>query len=107
MIEVLVKQVEKLETDSESLWISCHGYESRSCQHLDKNLSEGDFRKFSYGFDFPKPGDNPVVDQRLEEHETRLRTAGFATQVCNDFDFDQEVARLINEHNPSGSCCGY
>ncbi len=74
------------------LWISCHGYESRSTKHLEFTSVPAQLR-ISFGFEFPDVQEDAEVASRLAEARDRLVHAGFKVIVAGDAEFE----RIVND----------
>ena len=78
-----------------SLWLSCHGYDSRSVLHLDVIPTVAP-RRLSLGFDFPDPeGDEENAAFRLLDAHARLRDGNFDVRIVDDVEFEQIVSTEI------------
>ncbi len=89
-LSVSVEALPDLIIDPHSLWISCHGYESRSTHHLEV-LPVGKGGRISCGFDFPSEDHDSDVGRRISTARQQLREAGFETPVTDDAGFEELV----------------
>jgi len=85
-----VESLASLGHEPVDLWLSCHGYESRSVAHLE-HVGLSARRMISYGFDFPTPSTEEPVGRRILAARERLIGAGFTVIVANDTQFDESV----------------
>lgn len=85
------------------LWLSCHGYESRSIQHLDLGVAGAD-SKLSVGFDLPEVDHGGKVRSKLRSKQQRLKDAGFEVLITDDDGFDNlvqsRIKGLVTEEHP-------
>lgn len=75
------------------LFVSCHGYESRSVKHLQVAMLRS-ARAVSFGFEFPGPDDGIETTERLEAERRSLLEAGHEVLIVDDELFE---ARLRDE----------
>jgi hypothetical protein len=82
--------------DRAALWVSCHGYESRSTAHLDRaNVAAP--RRVSYGFPFPSTSDGTEAAERIFIARRRLADAGFEVPVVEDREFERSIQENLAE----------
>lgn len=93
MIPIDIKQVGSLREEAD-LWISCHGYESRSIAHLDA-LSVRTKERVSFGFPFPDAGGDNDTSQRIVRARSKLTASGFEVDVVDDAGFESAVQQKV------------
>src|SRR6266540_759700 len=91
---VEVEPMESIDTAGASLWISCHGYESRSIAHL-KLLPVAGCRRVSVGF--LTAGQDASAEQldAIQVRRASLQHNGFRTPVVDDAGFEQIVKQEL------------
>jgi hypothetical protein len=100
---ISVQHLAKWDSGPASLWISCHGYESRSIAHLDA-IKIPASRKLSCGFNFPDVNVDSVVSRRIVGARHRLAEAGFAVRISSDSEFETIVRQELGELDRQGRC---
>jgi hypothetical protein len=97
---ICVESLSALREAEASLWVSCHGYESRSAAHLGLVRTTA-LRKLSCGFDFPASELDSEAGKRVADARARLRTDGFDVPVVDDPGFDalirEELGRSVRD----------
>ena len=99
---VEVESIESIDAAEAFLWVSCHGFESRSIAHLRSLPVEG-YRRVSIGF--LTAGQDASAEQldAIQLRRATLRHNGFDTPVVDDVGFEQIVKQELL-HAPSRNC---
>lgn len=96
-IGVQVSNIPAVASDrNPDLWLSCHGYESRSVKHLEL-LDPPVDRKLSFGFEFPGPDDSEDIAARLAAERVALEGAGFDIRIVGDTEFEEQVRHEFSD----------
>src|SRR5689334_17472517 len=85
-----MQNITREDVDGADLWLSCHGYESRSIAHLE-HLRQTAHRKRSFGFDFPNESADTDVHQRMTSAHDKLQKAGFDAVLTDDAGFEANI----------------
>lgn len=101
-VRISVEQPANLESHEPDLWVSCHGYESRSISHLELPKIDG-ARRISFGFNFPDFASEPLAAERILSARTRLADEGYEVPIVDDATFEFVVRKelaLLAERRP-------
>src|SRR4051812_29942014 len=85
-----MQNISQKDADGADLWLSCHGYESRSIAHLEHLRLTVD-RKRTFGFDFPNEHADADVRKRIAVAHDKLREASFDPVQTDDDGFEAYV----------------
>jgi hypothetical protein len=88
---------------SADLWISSHGFESRSIAHLDRIRTHCS-RSVSFGFEFPKATDPGEPGKRVAAARDALNKDGFETPVGSDAEFDEFLRGAVEKLSRRKRC---
>jgi hypothetical protein len=93
-ISPIVQTLVSLDPGPADLWISAHGYESRSTAHLEL-LRIAANRRVSFGFSHQGDGATPEIEAGILRRRQQLQTAGYETPIVDDSGFDAFVSNEL------------